>query len=90
MSTRKAGRRVADQVEKVNHPQHYGGADNPHEAIKCITTNDLKFARGNAVKYILRAGKKPGEDELDDLLKARWYLDWEIAMLRQTGPKKEG
>ena len=50
--------------EQVNHPQHYGGKDNPFEAIKVIEAWDLDFCLGNAVKYISRAGKK----EVDKLL----------------------
>ena len=64
-------------TEAVNHPQHYGGADNPFEAIKVIEAWGLGFSLGNAVKYISRAGKKG--DRLEDLKKARWYLDREIA-----------
>lgn len=59
--------------EAVNHPAHYGGADNPYEAIKVIEAWGLDFCLGNAVKYISRAGKKG--DALEDLKKARWYLD---------------
>lgn len=63
-------------AEAVNHPAHYGGADNPYEAIKVIEAWALGFSLGNAVKYISRAGKKG--DRLEDLKKARWYLDREI------------
>lgn len=66
---------------KVNHPSHYGG-DVPHEAIKCINAWNLNFNLGNAAKYICRAGKKNGESKLDDLQKAVFYLNWEIAKLR--------
>jgi Protein of unknwon function (DUF3310). len=59
--------------EQVNNPQHYGGADNPYEAIKVIEAWDLGFHLGNTVKYISRAGKK--DAELQDLKKAKWYLD---------------
>lgn len=65
-----------DRVEAVNHPPHYGGADNPYEAIKVIEAWELGFCLGNAVKYIARAGKK--DDLLQDLKKARWYLDRQI------------
>jgi len=63
--------------DSVNHPPHYGGADNPYEAIKVIAAWGLGFCLGNTVKYIARAGKKG--DRLEDLKKARWYLDREIA-----------
>lgn len=61
----------------VNHPQHYGGADNPYEAIKVIEAWNLGFCLGNTVKYISRAGKKT-PDALQDLEKAEWYLRREI------------
>lgn len=59
--------------DTVNHPEHYGGADNPYEAIKVIEAWSLGFCLGNTVKYISRAGKKT-DDVLVDLKKARWYL----------------
>lgn len=68
-------------TEAVNHPPHYGGADNPYEAIKVIEAWGLGFSLGNAVKYISRAGKKG--DALEDLKKARWYLDRFIANLEK-------
>lgn len=60
-------------TETVNHPPHYGGADDPYEAIKVIEAWGLGFHLGNAVKYIARAGKKG--DEIEDLLKAAWYIN---------------
>ena len=69
--------------EAVNYPSHYGGADNPYEAIKVIEAWDLSFCLGNTVKYIARAGKKSAETELQDLEKARWYLDREIAWRKE-------
>lgn len=63
--------------EAVDHPQHYGGADNPYEAIKVIRAWGLGFSLGNAVKYICRAEHK--ERTVEDLKKARWYIDEEIA-----------
>lgn len=63
--------------EAIDHPAHYGGADNPYEAIKVIEAWDLGFCLGNTIKYISRAGKKGAA--LEDLKKARWYLDREIS-----------
>lgn len=63
--------------EMVDHPAHYGGADNIYEAIKVIEAWKLGFCLGNAVKYIARAGKKGSAAE--DLKKARWYLDHAIS-----------
>lgn len=48
-------------ADAVNHPSHYGGADNPYEAIKVVEAWDLGFCLGNTVKYISRAGKKVSE-----------------------------
>lgn len=70
--------------DRVDHPAHYGGAANPYEAIKVIEAWALGFSLGNAVKYIARAGKK--DDRLEDLKKARWYLDREI----QNAEKRNG
>lgn len=60
-------------TEKVEHPSHYGGEHNQYEAIKVIEAWNLNFHLGNVVKYISRAGKK--DNLLEDLKKARWYLD---------------
>ena len=64
--------------EMVNNPLHYGGVDNPYEAIKVIEDWDLDFHLGNTVKYISRAGIKNPEKELEDLKKAAWYLQRKI------------
>lgn len=75
-------------AESVNHPSHYGGADNPYEAIKVVEAWGLSFCLGNVVKYISRAGKKG--DALEDLKKARWYLDREITNLEKANASKGG
>jgi hypothetical protein len=62
--------------EMVDHPKHYGGKDNPYEAIKVIEAWDLGFCLGNTIKYISRAGKK--DSTIQDLEKAVWYLQREI------------
>lgn len=68
-------------MDAVNHPSHYGG-DTPTEPIKVIRAWGLDFALGNTVKYIARAGKKGGPSkELEDLKKARFYLDDAIRAL---------
>lgn len=69
--------------DQVNHPEHYGGKDNPYEAIKVIEAWNLGFNLGNSVKYISRFGKKQNKenDLLQDLQKAKWYLDREIQRL---------
>lgn len=70
------------QSEAVNHPAHYGGAENTYEAIKVIEAWRLGFCLGNVVKYISRAGKKGSK--LEDLKKAQWYLAREIEKLDQV------
>lgn len=60
--------------EMVNHPKHYQG--NGLEAIEVIEAFNLNFNLGNAVKYILRCGKK--DNDLQELNKAIWYLEREL------------
>ena len=60
--------------EAVDHPDHYGGGNNPYEAIKVIEAWGLDFHLGNVVKYISRAGKKH-DRTLEDMKKALWYLE---------------
>lgn len=68
--------------ELVNHPAHYGG-DTVYEAIKVIEAWGLGFHLGNVVKYIARYGKKQTglAAEIEDLKKARLYLDRKIRLL---------
>lgn len=68
--------------EAIDHPEHYGGADDPYEAIKVVEAWGLGFHLGNVVKYVSRAGKKG--DVLEDLKKARWYLDRCIGNLEKA------
>jgi len=69
-------------VDNINHPPHYkrGGI----EAITVIEAWDLGYCLGNAVKYICRAGAKDPLKHLEDLKKARWYLDREIGVLEKA------
>ncbi len=69
--------------ESVEHPEHYGGKDNPYEAIKVIEAWDLGFNLGNVVKYVARAGKKEGNNIADELKKAKWYLCREIEKIKK-------
>lgn len=73
--------------EQVNHPAHYGG-DVLHEVYKCLAAWGLTANAylWNAVKYIGRAGKKG--DMLEDLRKARWYLDRRIEELEKAEAPK--
>jgi hypothetical protein len=49
-----------------------------YEPIKVIEHYNLNFALGNVVKYVLRAGKKPGVSDIEDLEKARQNITFEI------------
>ncbi len=79
------GKSILIMSDSVNHPPHYGGKENPYEAIKVIEAWGLGFCLGNTMKYISRAGKKSPETTLQDLEKARWYLDREIAWRKGAG-----
>lgn len=69
--------------ETVNHPKHY---NNHPSGIECIdVVRHMNFNRGNAVKYIWRAGDKG--NEIEDLEKAAWYIADEIKRLKNATPK---
>lgn len=65
-----AGEKKADKANPAHYRKH--GA---MSSIHIITHYGLGFELGNAIKYLLRAGTKPGETEVDDLRKARWYIN---------------
>ena len=65
--------------DSVNNPPHYTGHPSGVECIKI--TEHMNFCLGNAIKYIWRAGLK-SDDALEDLRKARWYIDREIARVQ--------
>ena len=64
--------------EMVNHPIHYNMGI---EAIDYIESHNMNFNIGNVIKYITRAKHKG--TELQDLKKALWYLQREIANLEE-------
>jgi hypothetical protein len=71
-------------AESVNHPAHYNASPS---GVECITVVEhMTFNVGDAVKYCWRSGLKGRPEELrsvhiEDLKKARWYLDREIQRL---------
>ena len=76
---------MGDTVKRdATNPAHY--KDLSPEPIDVIEGWGLGFHIGNAVKYLARAGKKG--DALEDLRKARWYLDREISRLESSAPNK--
>lgn len=61
--------------DEVNSPAHYTA----YEGLEVIQlTEQMNFNRGNAVKYIARAGLKSYDTEIQDLKKAAWYIQREI------------
>lgn len=71
----------------INHPSHY--TDGKIEVIDFIEEKQLNFHRGNAIKYIARAGKKNKETEIEDLEKAAWYINREIQRLEKLKKNKD-
>lgn len=67
-----------NKKEAVNHPSHYQA--NGIEVIDVIEAYGLGFHLGNAVKYILRNGRKDDTNPTEDLKKAAWYLNRQIAL----------
>jgi len=63
--------------DTINHPAHYTAHPS---GVECIEVAEhMNFCLGNALKYIWRAGLKG--DAVEDLKKARWYIDREIKRL---------
>lgn len=66
-----------DNYDEISNPAHYTDG-RKYEPRKVIEDWDLNFNLGNVVKYVSRAGRKDGCNVLQDLKKARQYLDFEI------------
>ena len=62
-------RKNRGKYEKINHPQHYTQG---HETSEYIVSWGMNFLEGNVIKYVTRYKFKHG---VDDLKKAKWYLD---------------
>lgn len=58
-------------TDMINHPPHYTAT--PYEPIDVIAAIGNPFCRGNALKYLCRAGRKG--DAVEDLKKARFYIE---------------
>ena len=67
-------------TDPVNHPSHYTSF--PVEVIEL--TEHLNFCRGNAVKYLCRAGLKNADTEVEDLEKSLWYIQREIERVKNA------
>lgn len=68
--------------DPVNHPVHY--TFSAIEVIDALEAWQLGYHEACAVKYIARAKHKG--NELEDLKKARWYIERRIAQLEAAGP----
>lgn len=66
--------------DAVNNPAHYTSHPSGVDAI--VISEAFSFCLGNVIKYVWRAGLKSRE-RLEDLRKARWYLDREISRLEK-------
>lgn len=71
---------TGEVVERIDHPDHYNAHPSGIECIRIV--EHFNFNIGNAIKYLWRAGLKG--DLLEDLKKARWYVDREIRRLDRT------
>ena len=74
---------AAYQQSTVNHPAHYNAHPSGIEVIEIV--RHMGFNLGNVVKYILRCDEKG--NAVEDLEKARWYLDDEIAKRKKAVSK---
>lgn len=72
----------SEELDNVNHPAHY--TDGKIEVIDFIEDKQLNFNRGNAIKYISRAGKKDKSKEVEDLQKAVFYINREIKRIKEV------
>lgn len=82
--------RAAPAKEAVDHPQHYGGADNPYEVIKVCRawlspTEMIGALKFQVIKYTPRAGNKDGQLASQDIAKAAWYANYLAGFLKEKG-----
>ena len=74
---------MREQSSSAISPSHYQA-----DGIQCIDiTRHMSFAKGNAVKYLWRAGKKDNNSEAQDIKKAMWYLADELNRLGELSDK---
>lgn len=72
--------------DKISAPEHYTfGKYQPKDV---IWDWHLDFYLGNVIKYIARAGRKEDSSMIDDLRKARQYIDFELEKLQENSQEK--
>lgn len=79
----------AKAKDAVNHPTHYNQGKT--EVIEFIEQQGFGegFCKGNAMKYLSRAGKKDSSKEIEDLEKAVWYTRRAIELIKARNEKRE-
>lgn len=73
---------ITEFKEQVDGPEHYNSHPSGVECIEIV--RHMNFNLGNCLKYLWRNGLKDGNPSIQDLKKARWYLDDEIKRLEQS------
>lgn len=76
------GLEMSDAINPNHYRSHASG-------VECIqVTEHMNFCLGNAIKYIWRAGLK-NDNAIEDLAKAKWYVEREINRLQKVGEKRD-
>lgn len=75
---------IEKQLKIKKYTGYYASEDGSMDASVIINKYNLNFNKGNIIKYIIRAGKKDPSKEIEDLEKARNYIDFEINRLRSV------
>lgn len=81
---------IVTSDDKVNHPSHYTWLKELCGIEVIDITRHMNFSLGNVIKYVLRAGHKSekgisdSQKQIEDLKKARFYLDDEIRRLENN------
>lgn len=78
------GKEFINEKDPVNHPSHYNTGK--IEVIEFIEDQKFSYHRGNAIKYLARAGRKDKDKTTQDLEKAMWYIAREIELLSDETP----
>ena len=71
---------MANESDMISHPPHY--CFSKYEPVKVIQDWKLDFCLGNVIKYVARAGKKEDNSTINDLEKAKRYIELEIENLK--------
>ena len=77
-------KQAMQQSDVIKNPKHYERY--AIEPVSFIMNNELPFWMGNVIKYIMRAGYKTSTDEIEDLNKAKRYIDMRINQLKGIEP----